>query len=90
MSLIAHRCVACGHPDIFHEANATCSHGCCAAHAPVYGPPEVLRTFDGHGRPVTTIAEPGSAFRAFARGTVDLCGCQQCHALYQDRRDGAA
>jgi hypothetical protein len=75
---------------MWHENSGGCAHGYCAAHDPVYGPSEILPTYDTHGKRVAAIASPGTAFRAFGKGVVDLCGCHTCHALYTSTRDGAA
>lgn len=93
MSLIIHRCAVCGHPDIFHDTHG---RGCCwtqcriGPHTPLPQPSELLRTYTPDGDAVARVEPPGSAFGGFGRGTVDLCGCPGCEALYASLAGDAA
>lgn len=80
MSFIVHRC-SCGHPDIFHgpKRGGSCEadDGCRQADD---GPSELIPTFND-GRPVETVAEPGSRPNGYL--STSLCDCGQCVALYR-------
>lgn len=95
MSLIVHRCIPCGHPDIFHR-NGECSYAQChvgprGRHEPQWGSPEVLPTWrNGDGAPVDELVEPGSTFRGFGQVPVELCGCDSCAAIYAGSGPGLA
>lgn len=88
MSLIVHRCTECGHPDIFHRGNecsyAQCHVGRMGRHEPQWGEPEVLPTWRAEtGELVEQLAEPGSVFRGFGLVPEELCGCEECRALWR-------
>jgi hypothetical protein len=94
MSLIIHRCAVCAHPDIYHDGDR--ARSCCwtqchiGPHVMLPAPSELLTTYTPDGAAVARIEPPGTAFRGFGRGTVDLCGCANCEALYASVTGGAA
>lgn len=87
MSLIIHRCTKCEHPDIFHNPrDNSCSHNQCrhGRHVPDWAEPEVLPTWRSDtGEPVEVVVEPGSTFRGFGLVPQELCGCDDCRALWR-------
>ena len=90
MSLIIHRCQECEHPDIFHNGSNCCA-GHCRLHVPVYREPEVMQTKLMHGKAVVEeIAQPGTKFTGFGALPLDLCGCDQCVALYNELTGASA
>lgn len=92
MSLIIHRCTICGHPDHWHGTDHTCCYGHCrfGRHDVRTGPSEAFTTYTPDGVTVARIEQPGTAFRAFGRGAIDLCGCPSCRALYASLAGDAA
>lgn len=80
MSAIVHRCNTCGHPDIFHDGGLSCSWGACPSHAPDYGPPEIIPTFDISGETVERVRPPGERLGG-GSNSPSLCGCEDCKAL---------
>lgn len=88
MAYIGHRCT-CGHSDLQHRGAQT--RGGCTARAghPCQRPcgpvaePQVIPTFDLHGRPVERVLAPGAAFPTLgSSGHLHTCKCEDCAALY--------
>lgn len=65
MAYIAHRCTEC------NRVHCTCGKAS-------RGPSEVIPTWDGACRPVTTLAEPGASVAGHK-----ACTCQACKALFE-------
>jgi hypothetical protein len=92
MAYIGHRC-DCGHTDLQHRNNGTsktlgsCTANCglsCGFPCGATPEPQVIPTFDGHGRPVERVIAPGGGLPAM--GDVDVlktCPCDACVALYE-------
>lgn len=84
MSLIAHLCVNCGHPDFWRSGAGSavpgrCSCGCACTP----GPPELRPSFDQAGNRVERIIPPGE--KIGGHFSTPLCGCQGCKDLYEQQ-----
>ncbi|MCI3271428.1 hypothetical protein [Streptomyces cylindrosporus] len=92
MAYIGHRC-KCGHSDLHHTQDGTgktlgrctadygkgCSRGCSRS----IPEPEVIPSFDGKGRVVERVIEPGDGLASMSDSpTVRTCPCEACVALY--------
>ncbi|WP_406444464.1 hypothetical protein OHB14_36505 [Streptomyces sp. NBC_01613] len=92
MAYIGHRC-DCGHSDLSHagddtgntlgrctaEFGASCSRDC----GPV-NQPEVIPTFNGKGRPVERVIEPGGGLPSESGNpVVKTCPCDACVAMHE-------
>ena len=99
MAYIGHRC-DCGHSDLQHAADGTADTlGLCTADYGVTcrrtcGPvpePEVIPTFDFHGRPVERVIAPGGGLPSVSGAAgVKTCPCDACTALYEQLAPQAA
>jgi hypothetical protein len=85
VAILIHRC-KCGHPDIYHGGtrDRACEMACGCQRADLAPEPELLPTWDGRGKPVTTITEPGTRW---CHG-LTLCQCPLCEAEHS-QLDGA-
>jgi len=79
--MIVHRCLRCGHPDLFHGATS-CSytHCRCSDRLADYAASEIISSWHPDGAHNEDIIAPG----ARVRGYPPLCDCEQCQALYED------
>lgn len=79
MSLIAHLCTRCGHPDFWRSgaAGGSCSCGCTCTP----GEPELRPTFDVASRPVARIVPPGEKVGGLS--LMRTHDCKGCRALYE-------
>ncbi len=87
MSVIVHRCEACGHTDLSHERAGLCSSGFCKAgcrvpRANVKGPSELLTTYATLGVEVVEVTPPGTQFGTILGGPLNACGCTNCREVY--------
>lgn len=87
MSILIHRC-KCGHPDIYHGGtrDRACEMACSCKAPNLDGDPELIPTWDGLGKPVTTITPPGTRY---AGTSSKLCDCPLCEVGHS-QLDGAA
>lgn len=86
MAILIHRC-KCGHPDIYHGSNRdrACEMACGCQRSDVAPEPELIPTWDALGKPITTIATPGTRWSS----GIMLCGCPLCEVEHS-QLDGAA
>lgn len=89
--IITHRCVKCGHPDVWgqpgtHPVLGTtrptgCGQACtCRAGKCQWGEPSTLARFDNAGQPITDVVEPGADLPFYTARKA--CACAGCKALY--------
>jgi hypothetical protein len=92
MAYIGHRC-DCGHSDLQHtetgegESLGYCTadfgHTCRGTCGPI-PEPEVIPTFNGKGKPVERIIEPGGGLPSESGNpVVKTCPCDACVALHE-------
>lgn len=87
MSILIHRC-KCGHPDIYHGGtrDRACEMACGCRRPDIAPEPELMPTWDGLGKPVTTITTPGTRWAGSGGQT---CDCPLCEVEHS-QLDGAA
>lgn len=84
MSLIVHRCLNCRHNNMDHT-DRECSMGACRCKASeaVWSESEVIPAWRfGTGELVPALIEPGTKARLGGPSLTQVCGCDNCRALY--------